>query len=128
MGGLDDSVANAALAQLSALMRAADPAIVDQFEPDALLVGSEPGEIARGRAAIAALFAGIFKSGRSVWWEWDSVEAKRSAASIWLFAEGDAVLAGAGREDRLPYRLSGVLVERQGAWSWQLFHGSEPKV
>lgn len=30
------------------------------------------------------------------------------------------------RERAFPYRLSGVLRLHDGAWTWQLFHGSEP--
>ncbi|HTJ58293.1 MAG TPA: nuclear transport factor 2 family protein [Devosiaceae bacterium] len=122
-----DEIVASALARLSGLMRAADPAIAAEFEPDALLVGSEPGEIARGRQEIAALFGDIFRTGRSVWWEWHTVDSQRSRDGAWLFAEGLVVLASSGVENRLPYRLSGALVERNGAWKWQLFHGSEPK-
>ena len=42
---------------LGRLMYERSPAFADEFAPDAILVGSEPGEVARGREAIRALIA-----------------------------------------------------------------------
>ena len=64
-----------ALWRLGRLMYERDPAIADQFVPDAILVGSEPGEVARGREAIRAIFAGIHARSYRVTWQWDSVDA-----------------------------------------------------
>jgi hypothetical protein len=118
----------AALWRLGRMMHERDPAITDEFATDALLVGSEPGEIARGREAIGDLLSGIHAKPYRVTWQWDSVDAHAEGAVGWLFAEGSAVIEDAGEEQRLPYRLAGVLQQVDGIWRWRLFHGSEPKV
>ena len=118
------------LDRLSALMQARDPAISELFTDDdtTLLVGSEPGEIARGRMAIATLLAAIFASPDAVHWEWDIIEAARHGDIAWFFAEGSAVLVGTEETVWRAYRLSGVLVRQNGAWHLAQFHGSEPMI
>ena len=44
----------------------------------------------------------------------------------WLFASGEVVVTDHGADTRVPYRLTGVLERRNGAWKWRQFHGSEP--
>lgn len=118
------------LDRLSALMQARDPLIIEQFTDDdaTLLIGSEPGEIARGRTAIAALFAAIFTSPSAVHWEWDIIEAARQGDIAWFFAEGSAVLVGSEETTWRAYRLSGVLARNGGDWRLAQFHGSEPMI
>jgi uncharacterized protein (TIGR02246 family) len=118
------------LDRLSALMQARDPLIVEQFTDDdaTMLVGSEPGEIARGRTAIAALFVAIFGSPNAIHWEWDIVETARQGDIAWFFAEGSAVLVGPEETTWRAYRLSGVLVRNDGDWRLAQFHGSEPMI
>ena len=118
------------LDRLSALMQARDPAIIEQFTDDdaTLLIGSEPGEIARGRTAITALFAAIFASQNAVHWEWDIIEAARQGDIVWFFAEGSAVLVGSEETVWRAYRLSGVLARNGGDWRLAQFHGSEPMI
>lgn len=117
-----------ALWRLGRLMYERSPAIADEFVADAMLIGSEPGEIARGREAIRALFAGIHAKPYRVTWQWDSVDANVDGAIGWFFAEGSCVIEDAGNQRRLPYRLVGVLEQIDGRWHWRLFHGSEPRV
>lgn len=121
--GIEDT-----LWRLGRLMLERDPAIADEFVADAMLVGSEPGEVARGREAIRALFAGIHAQPYRVTWQWDSVDATVEGETGWFFAEGSVVIDDAGPERRLAYRLAGVLQQLDGQWRWRLFHGSEPRV
>jgi hypothetical protein len=118
------------LDRLSALMQARDPAILDLFDDDdaTMLIGSEPGEIARGHTAIAALFKALFASPNAIHWEWDIIEANGAGDVAWFFAEGSAVLVGADETTWRAYRLSGVLVRRNGDWRLAQFHGSEPMI
>ena len=118
----------AALWRLARMMYERDPTIADEFVADALLVGSEPGEIARGREAIRALIAPIQARPGRVTWQWDSVDTTVEGDIGWLFAEGNVVMEAAADPVRLPYRLAGVLQRLDGVWRWRLFHGSEPKV
>jgi len=124
---MTSEIARQALETINKLMRDKDPAIADLFVPDALLVGSEADEIARGREAIAALFAGIHARDYVVWWDFSQLESGGDARRVWLFAEGHVVLERASGSDRLPYRLSAVLVAKGDEWRWELFHGSEPR-
>ena len=117
-----------AIGRLGRLMYDRDPAIADEFMADAMLVGSEPGEVAHGREAIRTLLAGIHAKPYRVTWQWDSVDATIEGETGWFFAEGSAIMDDGGQLRRLAYRLAGVLHLADGHWRWRLFHGSEPKV
>lgn len=121
-----EALAKSALGELNAALQLRDPSIASRFHKSALFVGSEPGEFARGRGAIAALLERIFASAATVQFEWASVEASRSGDSLWFFADGSAVIAASGDVCRRPYRLTGVLGRTRRGWRWRLFHGSEP--
>jgi ketosteroid isomerase-like protein len=117
-----------ALWRLGRLMYERDPAMADEFVADALLVGSEPGEIARGREAIRALIAAIHSKPYRVTWQWDRVDATVEGDLGWFYADGAVVIEDAGELRRLAYRLAGVLQQVDNIWRWRLFHGSEPRV
>ena len=118
------------LDRLSALMQARDPAIIELFGEDdtTMLIGSEPGELARGRTAIASLFAAIFDSPNAIHWDWDVIDATGRDNVSWFYAEGSVVLVGAKETVWRAYRLSGVLTRHDGGWRFAQFHGSEPMV
>ena len=124
---MTDEIARQALDTINRLMRGKDAAIAELFTADALLVGSETGEIARGRDAIGALFAGIHAGNYAVWWDFPLLESGGDERRVWFFGEGHVVLARETGSDRLPYRLSAVLVPEGDDWRWELFHGSEPR-
>jgi ketosteroid isomerase-like protein len=117
-----------ALWRLGRLMYERDPAIAEEFLAEAMLVGSEPGEIANGREAIRTLFADIHAKPYRVTWQWERVDAHVEGEIGWFFAEGSAVIEDAAGQRRLPYRLAGVMQQLEGRLRWRLFHGSEPKV
>lgn len=118
----------AALAGLSRLMLERDPDFADQFTADALLVGSEPGEIADGREAIRALIAPLHARPDTLTWVWDRKWITVAGTIGWVFAEGDLVSTLGVTARRLPYRLSAVLEYDGSVWRFRQFHGSEPKV
>jgi len=97
-----------------------------QFHRSALFIGSEPGEMARGRKAIRALLGNIFASPATVQFQWSSVEAACSGRTLWFFADGVVVITSPGGEQRRPYGLSGILTKGKAGWRWRMFHGSEP--
>lgn len=121
--GIEDT-----LWRLGRLMYERDPAIAEEFAADAVLIGSEPGEVARGPKAIGDLLAGIQAKPYRVTWQWDGIDARVEGEIGWLFAEGSVVIEDRDRQRHLPYRLAGVLQHRDDRWLWRLFHGSEPKV
>jgi len=118
--------AEASLHQLATLVFQREPAVVSEFTDDALLVGSEPGEIAAGQAQLQSFFERLFERPMRFSWEWDNIRASASGELCWFFAEGVVVVTTEGGQDRTPYRLSGVLLRIAGEWRWQQFHGSEP--
>jgi hypothetical protein len=119
-----------ALSRFEALVAARDPAVLSEFadEPDVRLTGSELRDLALGRAEIAVHLRDYFDLPVRITWEWRRRDVSSSGNVAWIFAEGDLVLRGDGREQRSPYRLTGVLEHRAGAWRWRHFHGSEPRL
>ena len=118
--------AKASLDQLATFVFQRDPGVLSEFTDDALLVGSERGEIAAGRAQLQSFFLQLFKRPTRFSWEWDHIRASATGDLCWFFAEGVVVTTGGEGQTRSPYRLSGVLKRVQGRWMWHQFHGSEP--
>ena len=118
--------AKASLDQLATFVFQRDPGVLPEFTDDALLVGSERGEIAAGRAQLQSFFLQLFKRPTRFSWEWDHIRASATDDLCWFFAEGVVVTTGEEGQTRSPYRLSGVLKRVQGRWMWHQFHGSEP--
>ncbi|MFN2197882.1 MAG: nuclear transport factor 2 family protein [Anaerolineales bacterium] len=118
----------AVLTRFNDLVVAKNPQVVAEFASgnDVLLVGSESGEIAKGRQELEAFFARIFARETSFSWEWDRLEAAQAGDLAWFFAEGRVILTTSAVQRMTPYRISGVLKRRGDRWLWQLYHGSEP--
>jgi ketosteroid isomerase-like protein len=117
-----------ALERFEHLVAERDPALLSEFaeEADVRLVGSEASEVATGPAEVEALVRRLFELPVQIRWEWRRRDVSPVGDVAWLFAQGVAVLSGEGTEQRVPYRMTGVL-ERQGdTWRWRHFHGSEP--
>jgi ketosteroid isomerase-like protein len=102
--------------------------VLAEFAPgDAvLLIGSEAGEVASGRAELQAFFARIFAREATFSWEWDRIDASRAGDVAWFFAEGWVILSTAEGQRKAPYRISGVLERHGERWLWRQYHGSEP--
>lgn len=119
----------AALQRFGALLAAHDPAIVREFAADAdvLFVGSEADELARGPGGITNFLRTLVDAPVTISFEWSETHASVIGDGAWLFASGEAIVLGEDdSERRVPYRLTGVFVRREGQWLWTHFHGSEP--
>lgn len=105
-------------------------AFMSQFEDagEILLVGSDAGEVFRGRAQIEGWLAKLMAKNRFSW-QMDRVDIDSNGGTAWAFVEGAMVVKDAGGKVRFttPYRFTGVLVKRGEAWVWRLFHGSIPR-
>lgn len=124
-----DQVVDALLRSLVSALRRRDlDAAVACFDRDAVLLGSGDAERADGAAAIRAFLADFFTRPVTIGWDWDRISATRSGDVVWFLLQGAAVLQGDDGEQRLPYRISGVIVERDGRPALAQFHGSEPVV
>ncbi|HKP24952.1 MAG TPA: nuclear transport factor 2 family protein [Dongiaceae bacterium] len=94
-------------------------------EPDCTLIGSEAGEEALGPAALRRFFVGMFARPSTFSVTWRSRRASINGDTGWFSAEVDAHMSTSKRSG--PYRITGVLVRRDGRWLWQLYHGAEPR-
>ncbi len=95
-------------------------------DEDAMLIGSEPGEIAIGPEALRAFFAVLYAKPYRVMFTLPERRVSAMGNVAWLTGEGTYRVSTGGEE--LPYRLTAVLERRQGVWLWQLFSGSEPMI
>ena len=84
--------AKAALDRLATFVFQRDPSVLSEFTDDALLVGSERGEIAAGRAQLQSFFQQIFQRPARFSWEWEDIRASATDDLCWFFAEGVIVL------------------------------------
>lgn len=121
-----ESLVHRALDDLNAGLAGRDAGLAARFHADAMFIGSEPGESARGQDEIGRLFAAIAQSPNSVAFDWASVEVQGEGAVIWFLACGDVAISGGSGTVRRSYSLSGVLERAGDDYRWRLFHGSEP--
>jgi len=95
---------------------------------DIMVVGSDKGEVFKGRAAIESWLSRLYKS-NGFSWNMDRVEISHGGDTAWAFVEGKMNVADKTTGSLLfskPYRFSAVLVKRGDRWVWRLFHGSAP--
>jgi ketosteroid isomerase-like protein len=118
----------AALDRLGALISKKDPQALSEFSPDdAILIGSEKGEVFDGRDQIGLHFKSFFNQPFTAHFEWKTVRISATGSVAWIFADGVAVVQAKDGDKRFPYRLAGVLENRNGRWLWRQFSGSEPQ-
>ena len=119
---LDQISERSARGDLSAVM-----ALFDD-EADILLVGSDKGEVFKGRAVMEGWLGQLYR-GNGFSWQMDRVDISSHGDTAWAFVEGKMhvrdKLTGKLRFST-PYRFSAVMVKRGDRWAWRLFHGSAP--
>jgi ketosteroid isomerase-like protein len=94
-------------------------------DADAMLIGSETGEVAVGPDALRSFFAELCARPYRVLFTLAERRVSASGNVAWVTGEGTYRLSTGG--DSMPYRLTGVLERRRDRWLWQLFTGSEPR-
>jgi len=104
-------------------------AFVDLFDssPNILLVGSDSGEIFKGKEQISQWASSLFEHHR---FEWDmqQIEIDNYQGCAWVFMNGSMIVTNdQGKKSKTPYRFTGVMIKRNGQWKWRLFNGSIPK-
>jgi uncharacterized protein (TIGR02246 family) len=96
-------------------------------EDDAMMWGSAPDEVAVGKAAIGELFRALTAANCEPFaFRWDVRKVRVEGDVAWVNAVGEWVDESSGRRETGPYRVSAVLLRRDGAWRWHTFTGSEP--
>lgn len=125
----DDAVAATLNALNSSLAGRDLPAFMALFEDsdDIVLIGSDVGEVFKGRAAVAGFLKQLFALPFLFSFDMPEMTIRRDANMAWVFVDGAMVHAGAdGATRRMPYRFAIVMVKRGSAWRWQLFNGAVP--
>jgi ketosteroid isomerase-like protein len=106
------------------------PAFMAQFDDaaDILLVGSDKGEVFKGRAQIEGWLGKLMARNRFSW-RMDRVDISASGDTAWAFVEGAMIVKNVAGKVLVttPYRFTGVLVKRGDRWAWRLFNGSIPR-
>ena len=76
------------------LVSSRDLRVLSEFAPDddVLLIGSEAGEVAKGKHELEAFFRRIYAREASYSWEWERIDASHAGDLVWFFAEGRAIL------------------------------------
>ena len=105
---------------------AKDPALIEDFEPGAIIYGSEAADIYVGQAEVVRHFEDVMGKSHTVRHAWDALDIGSSGDTGWFSAHGPAMVGRDGVETPLPVRVSGVLVRRDSGWRWVLLHISEP--
>jgi ketosteroid isomerase-like protein len=105
------------------------PAFMGQFDDsaDIVLVGSDRGEIFKGRAQIEGWLGKLMAKNRFSW-QMDRVDIGASGDTAWVFVDGAMIVKNVDGKVLVttPYRFTGVLVKRGDGWAWRLFNGSVP--
>lgn len=119
------AIVTGSLERLSEAIRAKDlEATASLFEPEQpILVGSDPGEIMIGRAAVVEQLRRVVEAPTPLSFEWSEPVVRCNGDIVCFFVEGTYTMTGPAR----PYLLSGVLVRESTDWRLAMFHGSEPK-
>lgn len=92
-----------------------------------MLVGSDSGEIYKGKAEISKWLGGLFRNNSFIW-EMKRVDIDSYKKTAWVFVDGAMVVTSRkGNQFTVPYRFSGVLVKRKDGWKWRIFNGSIPR-
>ena len=117
------AVADAVLRALVDALRGRDvEGALRAFAPDAVLLGAGGQERAHGHGELRRLLVDLFALPHTIAWEWQAVTAGAEAGVVWFLLQGTLLQD----DDRLPYRLSGVVVERSGRHVLAQLHGSLP--
>jgi ketosteroid isomerase-like protein len=92
-----------------------------------MIIGSADGEINKGKDEIRKWIGQIFGfAGFS--WEMNRIDIDSNGKTAWVFVDGKMIVEfHKGGKKVTPYRFTGILVKKNGAWKWRLFDGSVPQ-
>ncbi len=96
-------------------------------DDDIWMSGSDLPELAIGSEAIAALHRDVASRPFTLTFTWDRRTAHSEGDVAWVNAGGSLLVDYPDREPvSMHYRITAVLVRREGIWRWHTFNGSEP--
>jgi uncharacterized protein (TIGR02246 family) len=96
-------------------------------DDDIWMSGSDLPELAIGSEAIAALHRNVAGRPFALTFKWDTRMVHSEGDVAWVNAGGSVLVEfETGESTTMHYRITAVLVRRDGAWRWHTFNGSEP--
>ncbi len=99
-------------------------------DADVAFLGSARSEQAIGRDAVERLLRELLAlpevAGGTFAIAWTERRVRVAGDVAWIVALGEATWESPRRTVQFPYRLTGILVRREGRWVWHTHHGSEP--
>ncbi len=101
---------------------------MDLFDENAdiIVVGSDSGEVFKGRNQIETWMKMLFAH-RSFSWDMNRVDIHHNGNTAWVFMDGNMIVSNdKGKTVKFPYRFTGILVKVKNTWKWRLFDGSVP--
>ncbi len=94
---------------------------------DVMLVGSDKGEICKGKEQLRAWLSAIFAHANFSW-EMKTIDIDANGKTAWVFVNGTMIIQwDTGQTKRTPYRFTGIMVRKHNTWKWRLFNGSIPR-
>jgi ketosteroid isomerase-like protein len=92
-----------------------------------MVVGSDKGEISKGKEEIINWVGKLFKNA-GFSWEMNRIDIDNNGKTAWVFVDGKMIVNfHKGGQRITPYRFTGIMVKKNGAWKWRLFDGSVPE-
>jgi ketosteroid isomerase-like protein len=91
-------------------------------DPDTVMWGSDEDERAHGPEEVKALLEAVVASPSELGFDWEEREHHVEGDVCWINARGSLYVNG----EATPYRVTAVLVRRDGVWRWHTHSGSEP--
>ena len=96
-------------------------------DDDIWMSGSDLPELAVGTEAIAALHRDVVSRPFALRFTWDRRMVHSEGDVAWVNADGSLLVEYQISEPTtMHYRITVVLVRRDGAWRWHTMNGSEP--
>jgi ketosteroid isomerase-like protein len=93
---------------------------------DIIVVGSDSGEVFKGRDQIENWITKLFAYA-SFSWDMKRVDMDQNGNTAWVFMDGFMIVTNdKGKTSKFPYRFTGILVKVKNTWKWRLFDGSVP--
>lgn len=118
------------LVELSAAFGARDAGgLLTLFSEDRQVTyaGSENGERATGRRALAGLFTELLARDQTYTFDFPHPSWLDIGHAVGVLADGTGTATSRdGTVETFPYRLCGVLIPASTGWRWLLLSGSEP--
>lgn len=93
-----------------------------------MIVGSDKGEVFKGRQQIEGWLKKLFVNNRFTWGVKQMEIDQYEANSAWIFIDGTMRISDLNGKVKgeTPYRITGAMVRRGSQWKWRIWSGAIP--